>query len=208
MQAMENVFYVGIAVAKFVDWLERYGTPLKSFHLIGYSLGGHLIGIAGRNIKNGKIPYITALDPAYPFWENHHMRLALDDAIYVEVIHTNSGKLGWEAALGDADFYPNLGKCQPGCIWLPQVFSYCSCSHAKAYELFADSIGHDGFVAYKCTDYDEMRSGRCANSSQTKMGGSEPKNASGVYYLETNSEKPFYKDVKYYNMNMASNGSS
>lgn len=39
------------------------------------------------------------------------------DAILVQVIHTNAGYLGMQEAIGTADFYPNGGTSQPGCIF-------------------------------------------------------------------------------------------
>lgn len=44
-----------------------------------------------------------------------------DFSVYVEVLHTNAGLLGLAAPLGQADFYPNFLKTQPGC-----GLDYCS----------------------------------------------------------------------------------
>ncbi|XP_077295231.1 endothelial lipase-like [Arctopsyche grandis] len=184
--SVKNVVAAGEYVAKLVDWLVTNDTPIKAFHLIGYSLGAHVMGIAGRSVKNGPIPYITALDPANPLWGSSSQRIKSSDADYVEVIHTDSGHLGLKEPLGDTDFYPNKGSGQPGC------FLSVGCSHSRSYELFADSIDHNSFVAYECNDYKEMSKGKCSNLSQLKMGGLGPKNGSGIFYLATKKNKPFY----------------
>ena len=44
----------------FVDFLvEKAGAPLSSFHLIGFSLGAHVVGGAGAAITSGTLPRIT-----------------------------------------------------------------------------------------------------------------------------------------------------
>ena len=48
------------------------------------------------------------------------MRLDTTDAEFVDVIHTNSGKIylgevSMLEAIGHVDFYPNGGQEQPGC---------------------------------------------------------------------------------------------
>lgn len=45
---------------------------------------------------------------------NPNARLAVGDASYVEVIHTSTA--GIEEPIGDADFYPNGGNNNPGCL--------------------------------------------------------------------------------------------
>lgn len=60
-------------------------------------------------MTRGKIGKIIGLDPASPFfkYDDHDGRLTNTDAIYVEAIHTNGGKLGWPQPIGSASFFPN-----------------------------------------------------------------------------------------------------
>lgn len=52
-------------------------------------------------------------------------RLDPTDALFVDVIHTCGGVLGYFSTLGHADFYPNGGTpSQPGCFGLPQVIGH------------------------------------------------------------------------------------
>ena len=83
--------------------------------------------------------YFLGLDPSGDTWGSRSQRLTNTDAHYVEVIHTDgSGPTanGIGTSLGHKDFFANGGSNQPGC------FSH-SCSHDRAYELFAASMqGH------------------------------------------------------------------
>ena len=75
-----------------------YGVSLDDLHLVGHSLGAHVVGIMGQTVKAlglGKLPRITGLDPAFPYYEFSGVdsKLSKDDADFVDVIHTNSGLL-------------------------------------------------------------------------------------------------------------------
>ena len=108
--------------------------------MIGFSLGAHVAGFAGNQLKNlsritGKssqilreiiqlyISYVfLGLDPAGPLFEGYDPTVRLDksDADYVDIIHSNGESLivggfgAWEP-LGHVDFYPNGGRAQRGC---------------------------------------------------------------------------------------------
>nr|CAD7573832.1 unnamed protein product [Timema californicum] len=61
---------------------------------------------------------ITGLDPAYPEYGRRNAlgRLNTLDAEFVDVIHTDSGQLGFPNPIGHIDFFPNGGRrTQPGC---------------------------------------------------------------------------------------------
>ena len=63
---MLNLFQVGPHVANFIKYLiDRPDTTftLDDFYIIGLSLGGQVAGFAGKTL-GGKLPRITALDPA------------------------------------------------------------------------------------------------------------------------------------------------
>lgn len=57
------------------------------------------------------------MDPALPLFKNADIddRLDITDAQFVQVIHTCSGLLGFNRALGHVDYWPNGGFNQPGC---------------------------------------------------------------------------------------------
>ena len=149
IRAVSNVEYVGSFTGNFVKFLTSKAADLSRIHLIGFSLGAHVVGKAGQTM-NGDILRITGLnilirpaysvitlqihcntclysnivfkglDPAYPLFEDGNADEILDrtDAKFVDVIHTNAGKLeqgrkGFPFSIGHADFWPNGGSIQP-----------------------------------------------------------------------------------------------
>lgn len=194
---------VGEAVAEFiVDLINKQDVNILYVNVIGHSLGAQISGRAGKKLTEMgyRLPIIVGLDPALPGFQYspETERLAPSDAIYVEVIHTNPGDLGFETPLGTADYYPNWGMIkrnrQPSCI-TP------ACSHAMSFRLFAESIANPtGFEAYQCDSFESMKKGECTdkgNNSPVRayMGGAELRygKAPGVFKLETNQFAPFAK---------------
>lgn len=96
---------------------------ILKLHLVGYSVGTHITGLIGRQIKERSaskfvVKRITALDPAFPMFypEIFYKPISKDDAEFVDVIHTDAGLYGTPLATGTADFWPNGGYVpQPGC---------------------------------------------------------------------------------------------
>lgn len=127
-----TAFYIGAAfntrdvgryTADLIDHLHyEKGLNASSVHIIGHSLGAHIAGFAGRSLSSGKVARITGLDPAAPgFVFDATARLKLEDAKFVDVIHTCAGLVGLPMAIGHIDFYPNSGyPSQPGCDGLSQ----------------------------------------------------------------------------------------
>lgn len=91
--------------------------------MIGHSLGAHLSGFAGKTILSltagqGKLKRITGMDPALPLFsvQDPSARLDRDDAVMVDVVHTDGYRIAIGEAIGRVDFYPNGGVApQPGC---------------------------------------------------------------------------------------------
>lgn len=75
---------------------------------MGHSLGSHIAGVAGKQVKRltgRQIGRIMALDPAGPCFGGHaDGRIDRGDADYVEVIHTNSGALGFKEPVGKREY--------------------------------------------------------------------------------------------------------
>ncbi|KAI5644905.1 lipase domain-containing protein [Phthorimaea operculella] len=146
--ASYNVAMVGMILTQFLNFLIEEGVSMDDMHLIGHSLGAHVVGIAGAFVKKGPIDTITGLDPAFPLFTygNKDARLDKHDARHVEVIHTCGGYLGFRSPLGHIDFYPNGGTRQPGCGYdIRVVFS--SVLLLAGYTLTEDTLasGHIDF---------------------------------------------------------------
>lgn len=61
-EAIENTWFVGVFLGKFIQWLVyETGLGFENIHLIGHSLGSHVAGVAGSQIKFGFIEKITGL---------------------------------------------------------------------------------------------------------------------------------------------------
>ena len=77
---------------------------MDNIHLVSHSLGAHVMASAAKEVQSlglGKMRRLTALDPAYPFFESEDLypwRLDKEDADLVQVLHTNSGFL-WNGCL-------------------------------------------------------------------------------------------------------------
>lgn len=85
---------------------------------------------------------ITGMDPAGPCFEKYseENRLSRDDAEFVDVIHTSTS-FGYRRTLGHADFYPNNGDTQPGCIifkTISSVITFFLCGQMIEYNIEQD----------------------------------------------------------------------
>lgn len=112
--ARNRVGTTGVAVSRFIEWMNiNYAT----LNVIGYDLGAHVAGFAGRNSARGRIRRIVALDPSLPLFNENFAasRLSAGDAEFVEVFHSNGGQLGMFVPIGDIDYYINNGRLQSEC---------------------------------------------------------------------------------------------
>ncbi|KAK4029260.1 hypothetical protein OUZ56_022267 [Daphnia magna] len=182
-----NVPIAGAATGAFVDFLIGQGTPLSAFHLIGFSMGAHVVGNAGAAVASGILPRITGLDPAsddFPL-DSIDNRLDTTDAFFVDIIHTY---VAFVNMTGHADFYPNGGLIQAGC---PVPDLEC-CNHCRVVDLYAESINSPlGFNAFQCDSWENYQNGDCQENVNTLMGEPVSINVRGSFFLATNRESPF-----------------
>ncbi|EFX79066.1 yolk-protein-like protein [Daphnia pulex] len=195
---------VGIYVAKFLDFLISQGTSSSLLHVIGYSLGAHVAGSVGNCLRLGRLPRITGLEPASGGYERiEKLRsLSSSDADFVDVIHTNAHVLGLGTTtpIGHADFYPNGGHWQYGCLWNTEYDSLIHCSHGRSTHYFIESIlaGPTKFLSSRCPSYLKFNLGICGGCQDpldrhncVSMGEFANPTASGTYYLYTNPTSPY-----------------
>jgi len=185
---------VGQFTASYLDFLHK--NSLLDFNrltVIGFSLGAHIAGHVGKNTRRGRVQYIVGLDPAGPLFSvrSPEGRIDAGDGVYVECIHTNGPILGIGLGIGapicDADYLPNGGRTQPGCL-------LDTCAHSRAVEFYVESIANNRFHALLCPDRDDISDRRCILYPGEWMGGDNMnfnKAGRGSFYIETNRSSPF-----------------
>ncbi|XP_068953673.1 inactive pancreatic lipase-related protein 1-like [Petaurus breviceps papuanus] len=210
-QAANNIRVVGAEVANMIKVLStNYQYSPSEIHIIGHSLGAHAAGEAGRRTPG--LSRITGLDPAESSFEGapEEVRLDSSDALFVDVIHTDSAPLipnlgfGTTQLVGHLDFFPNGGKEMPGCkknifsqivdidgIW-SGTRDFVACNHLRSYKYYSDSIlNPDGFTAFPCASYKNFKAEKCfpcPNEGCPQMG----------HYADKYAGKTSQKEQKFF----------
>ncbi len=192
--AANRVETVGFFTASYLNWLlELQRIDYNRVHVIGFSLGAHIAGFIGKNTGRN-LHTIIGLDPAGPLFSerNPDGRIDANDAQYVECHHTNGPTLlvvgaGIGAAICQADFFPNGGESQPGCLTN-------TCSHLRAVDYYVESIIDNGFHSTRCASVRDANRERCTNEGGVWPSG-EPSNHNrtlrGIFHYSTNRRYPF-----------------
>ncbi|XP_042863117.1 pancreatic lipase-related protein 2-like [Penaeus japonicus] len=204
--AAADTSFVGKELASLLEDLKhRGGLSPADVHLVGFSLGAQVMGVAGHNFKT--VDRITGLDPAYPLFGEAALQDRLDssDASFVDVIHTNSGPLltghlSFLDPVGHVDFYPCGGHDQRGCQNLIDnvlenladltLDDIDACSHGRAPEYFIQSLSTTDFIGFKCANYDDFERGNCLSDTNT-LGWNVDRNNKGIFYMDTLTGSPF-----------------
>ncbi|GAB0095877.1 hypothetical protein DMENIID0001_113120 [Sergentomyia squamirostris] len=194
MRAANFTQIVGMYVAnKIKQLVNETRANVSTFHLIGHSLGAHIAGFAGAQIKNPSISRITGLDPALPNFQRFRdpdMRLDPSDADFVDIIHTSGGTLGTYASIGTADFYVNGGTPpQPGCSGVSELAAICS--HGRAVLYYLESITSSAkFYGVQCDSWSAYKNEDCKGGF-VEMGEMTNPSTKGIFYLGTNFRPPY-----------------
>lgn len=125
-------------------------------HCIGFSLGAHVCGQAGK--KASKLNRVTGLDPAAPCFEhypnNTKITINTGSADCVDILHAdavNATKenlyFGYLSPLGHVDYYANCARPQYNCTGsqsrrnqIPAWVEQLACSHLRALPYFILTI--------------------------------------------------------------------
>ncbi|XP_071507353.1 pancreatic lipase-related protein 2-like [Diadema antillarum] len=193
--SMQNARVVGRQTASLIETFNvELGAYYKDFHVIGYSLGGHVAGYVGEIIPG--LGRITGLDPAGPgfqYTDVKECRLDESDAMLVDVIHSGAKLTGTAIRLGHMDFYPNGGEQQPGC----GVDVTSNCSHERSRQFLLESLTSTDcqFTSYPCDSWNRYRLGACTSCGEDGcpvMGiDAELTPMDGTFYLATNAQSPY-----------------
>lgn len=185
-QAVVNMQVVARSLALLIERMRGFRKLNTDYvHLIGFSLGAHVAGLAGRFAQE-RFHYqygrITALDPAWPLMEGYDTHVSAKDARFVDAIHTSAGdrillgQMGMQHPVGHVDFYPNGGRVpQPHCHLQPLLHPI-DCSHNSAIVYFQASLFPNcNFDSLPCGSWAEYRYHRCVPSRfKTKTTAHDP----------------------------------
>ncbi|VVC24259.1 Hypothetical protein CINCED_3A001976 [Cinara cedri] len=136
-----NVVYYNLPHASNIlaDFVLKKIPEHVKVHLIGFSLGGQLAGIASRIMKNHKlktIDRISAIDPAGPLFEYTLNLFTIDsthtlrktDAVFVDVVHACL-LLGMQKEAGHLDVFIKDVDCK-----------HPYCLHQRSFDAFIASL--------------------------------------------------------------------
>lgn len=219
-RAVANTQIVGEYLGNIVRQLKS-DMPHVLIWGIGYSLGAHVMGKAGR--VSGLFDRITGLDPAGPSFETAYLnnRLTKKDAKFVDAIHTDGlwgafttkpgkvrntdfynpvGHYGTLLSSGHLDFYPNWGYQQP--FWWdllgPSFYfnPFGILSHQRSHELFTWSVSNpDKFVtSVRILGQPSLEAPPTKSERSemiVEMGFHASPTLEGNFYLLTSSQAPW-----------------
>ncbi|XP_017053884.1 phospholipase A1 VesT1.02 [Drosophila ficusphila] len=198
-------------VAKLLRFLhDNTGVPYEQIYLVGHSAGSHISGLAGKLLKPHRLGAIIALDPAglTQLSLGPEERLDVNDALYVESIHTDVTLLGNPSTkLSHASFFVNWGRGQPHCPNATATEFDFVCDHFAAMFYFAESVRRpESFAALRCNSAQSVLSATCncsgggsrkaAAQPQTCsgnefMGGEPAVPKRGIFYASTRPRSPY-----------------
>jgi hypothetical protein len=198
-QCASNVRTMGAYTAIVMDHLVTNGALATDIWLMGFSLGAHVVGVAGMDSVNN-YNRVTGLDPSGPWFEGNldkTVGINPESGSFVDVIHTDTQE-GQLRNLGHIDFYPAGGKSQPGCRSGDVPSPSNACDHARSHEYMEQSIKTDCFLSrQKCNDYtnipDSCIECTCGTDPCARMGymAQSSCNLDGWFYVGVTSESPY-----------------
>ncbi|CAG2116109.1 unnamed protein product, partial [Medioppia subpectinata] len=171
-----NTMTVGHMIGCVINRLTtELGANAQNFHLLGHSLGGHVVGFAGKFVKNPQIGHITVDDPAGPAYSGEPPQYRLDrtDATYVQAIHTNTpppneipgvNDFGIMDSIADVDIYVNGGSKQPGCPDLNEFEKTIFKDIATDRSHLGEDLNNKGFCNHQHSNFYALNDQSYANS--------------------------------------------
>ncbi|XP_052754742.1 phospholipase A1 VesT1.02-like isoform X2 [Galleria mellonella] len=120
--AVPRAMKLGDSLGDALVNMAHAGFNMTQVHLLGHSLGAHVMGFAGKRAREQGyvVSRITGLDPARALFEGSFAYKGLDRtcARFVDIIHSDPGGYGTTKSTGTVDIWPNYfgsGGAQPGC---------------------------------------------------------------------------------------------
>nr|XP_034827031.1 phospholipase A1-like [Maniola hyperantus] len=197
--AAQNAFYYGAEFARALIKLVAAGLDLLRIRLIGFSLGAHFMGEAGKKFQTSgqSIILIIGLDPAGPLFLIRGINPTC--AVYVLVLHTNAGGMGISQSRGTADVWANCGtpQVQPACADAGGGIGFRTpenmCSHNCSFFYYAEALLYPKtHIASSAKSCKEFNAGNGGNLTMT-LGANIDTSLRGNFYYTTNSAVPYGK---------------
>ncbi|XP_047508855.1 phospholipase A1-like isoform X1 [Pieris napi] len=196
---IKNAKKIGEQLGVVLLELSKHGLDLDKVHLIGHSLGSHLLSATGKKLQKKKkiVGRITGLDPAGPLYNKPTLLKGLnkDDAVFVVAIHTNPQLYGTSNNVGHIDIWPNCDlKLQPGC---PHKF-LDGCSHGRAPLYYSEAINSPkAFPSVQADSCDNWKTKKGSNDTHPiiYLGENIDRKSRGYFYMRTNTMSPFGKGL-------------
>lgn len=82
LTAKNGVPAVGRGLGQFINWLVSLGASYERMHLVGFSLGGHLVGAAGRE-TGSRVKRITG---KFILYFKYPLGIKMDETILLFLI--------------------------------------------------------------------------------------------------------------------------
>lgn len=176
------------------------GYDSSRLHLVGFSFGSTVYGIAGREVtlqSNGRytIERITGLDPGQiqSVILPSTGRLNPGDAKFVDTIHTEAVGFGDHEARGHVQYFVNGGVVQPQCSSAINTVRQ-TCSHLFASAIWVESIRATSpiFPSLQCDSWQNFLRDDCNRDAPIgNLGVLTSTALRGTYFLQTNLESLF-----------------
>ncbi|KAL5241245.1 hypothetical protein ACI65C_008655 [Semiaphis heraclei] len=203
--AAANTQLIGRQLAILISEMVALNSDQEKIHMIGFSLGAHVAGFAGKALKliDIRVGRITGLDPASPLFRQMLSAslpsLSSEDAAFVDIVHTDGARIWSEGfglfnPIGDVDYFPNGGLDQPGC---EQVRGSVILSRFESLKAVSDPNACQ-FTAFSCpAGWSMFQRGECfptncTDSNCVTMGfAASQSKLRGPLYLTTRDSSPF-----------------
>ncbi|XP_011873873.1 PREDICTED: lipase member H-A-like [Vollenhovia emeryi] len=187
-----NAEKVGDLYAQSIRLLVANGLDVSKIYTVAYSVGAHIAGFV-RKCNGFKISRITALDPEYTVSYPNGCFLESNDAMWVDVIHTDMGGYGIPWTMGTPCIVNRGTRPQPGCLQLDDLplNSIGVCSHQRSVELYAESKVYSccpKFVVPQCSSAQYNSFSKCTKT--IGIGYTATNDISGKVYVSYDPDNP------------------
>ncbi|GBP13186.1 Lipoprotein lipase [Eumeta japonica] len=181
--AVSGVPSVGQFLGDFLTWLVNLtGSNWNNMHLIGFSLGAHVVGNAGRRTGarpirdwiplalNGAVTQTLSGPPTEDTWS----------------ASTCGGSLGINDPICAANFYPT-GQAPTARLRITELHVF----HSRAYEFYAVTVRYNHLVGRQCTNQSQANNNNCSGAAFNMGNSILSKRGRGFYAMSTGSNYPY-----------------